>query len=663
MLRALAFVLLLAASATAQEKQLEIRGDSGWQDTGVTVKAGELWFFEASGEIKYSDSQQAASPEGLNRGWMDIIRTYPLNSAGRGALIGRVGDNAAAYPFLIGGRRESRMQIDGRLYVGINQPSNMKASGAFKLTMRKIGDAASAAAEFKGSVPPITEEILAQIPRRVVDPDGTEGDRVNFLILGGEDQVKKALLDMGWVVVDRSVKETILRGALGTFSKQAYLTIPMSELRMFGRGQDYGFAHSDPVSTVAERHHFRIWKAPFTVDGWTLWVGAGTHDVGFDKDQRNGKITHKIDPDTDKEREFIGESLRNSGQVVKSDYVTPKDTVTKAKTAHGQEYFSDGRILVLYMKPDETQQSHVFGDYFCSVLSQRSPDGGEWGDCGKWIENPGKTDMKLEPMPASHRVVVVPGIFSSCASDRPAYDLGRKVLAETYGLKSDLINVPNDSSEANAKMIAEWLRKETAADPRPIILVGYSKGTPDIQVMLANESSLRSKIAAFISVAGASGGSPIADSLPAQIDKYAQQAKFGKCEGDLSTGMKSLKQDVRKRFLSAHPHPYVKTYSLVAITSAETASKMAVGSYKMLAAWDRQNDGQLIKLDAIVPESIYLGAAKTDHLTVALPFENQGAPPAFPRAALYEAMLRFVFDDLGIKGGTAKPPSGWGDPK
>lgn len=664
-LAALLALHLFAPAVLPQEKQLEVPGDATWIDTGLDVKAGDLWLFEASGELKYSDSQQPATPEGLSRGWRDLLRTYPLNSAGRGALIGRIGDNSASYPFLIGARRESRAQVAGRLFVGINNFSGAKGEGAFKLTISKMGAAASASAEFTGSVPPITEEILARIPRRVVDPDGTEGDRVNFLVLGGEDQLKKALLDMGWVVVDRTIKDTILRGALSTLSKQAYLTIPMSELRVFGRGQDYGFAHSDPIKTVAARHHFRVWKAPFAVDGWTLWVGAGTHDVGFDKDQRTGGITHKIDPDTDKEREFIGESLRNSGQVVKSDYVVPKDTITRAKTAHGQEFFSDGRILVLYMRPDESNQAPAFGDYFCSVLSQKNPDTGEWEDCGKWIEKPGKKDLALRPLPASHRVVVVPGIFSSCAADRPAFDLGRKALQETYSIQTDLINVPNDSSESNAKLIAEWLRKETALDSRPIILIGYSKGTPDIQTMLAAEPELRSRITAFISVAGASGGSPIADSLPSILDKYAQQAKFGKCEGDLSKGMKSLRQDVRKRFLSSHPHPYVKTYSLVAIVNEENASKTSLQSYRMLSAWDRQNDGQLLKLDAIVPESTYLGAARTDHLTVALPFESQGAKPAYPRAALLEAMLRFVFDDLRIKPGNtpAAKPSGWGDPK
>jgi type II secretory pathway component PulF len=87
----------------------------------------------------------------------------------------------------------------------------------------------------------------------------------------------------------------------------------MSELYLFERPQDYGWAHADPLMVVAARHHFRIWRAPFKVGGRTVWAGAGTHDVGFDKDQRNGKITHKIDPNTDGERDYIGKSLEDMG--------------------------------------------------------------------------------------------------------------------------------------------------------------------------------------------------------------------------------------------------------------------------------------------------------------------------------------------------------------
>ena len=189
---------------------------------------------------------------------------------------------AAARPFLIGERRESRAQIAGRLFVGLNNSGSVSGEGSFKVKITIAGGADDAAKEPSlARCPTIGEKEFEQIPRRVVDKDGNEGDRVNFLIVGTEEQVKQALINVGWVVVDRSVKDTILRGAMGTFSKQAYLTMPMSELMVFGRAQDYGFAMSDPIKTVMARHHFRIWKAPFDVGGLTLWVGAGTHDVGF----------------------------------------------------------------------------------------------------------------------------------------------------------------------------------------------------------------------------------------------------------------------------------------------------------------------------------------------------------------------------------------------
>ncbi len=44
---------------------------------------------------------------------------------------------------------------------------------------------------------------------------------------------------------------------------------------------------AEPIAMVASRNHFRIWKAPFTWKGQEVWVGAGTHDIGFAKDKRN----------------------------------------------------------------------------------------------------------------------------------------------------------------------------------------------------------------------------------------------------------------------------------------------------------------------------------------------------------------------------------------
>src|SRR5262249_43007895 len=128
---------------------------------------------------------------------------------------------------------------------------------------------------------------------------------------------------------------------------EAYLTLPMSQLYLFGRPQDFGWAHAEPIRVAAARHHLRVWKAPMAVAGATLWAGAATHDIGFERDQRNNGITHKIDPDIDLERTFVEQTLTRTGIVAAFTYVTPADALTEARTATGGTFHSDGRVLVL----------------------------------------------------------------------------------------------------------------------------------------------------------------------------------------------------------------------------------------------------------------------------------------------------------------------------
>ncbi len=670
-------LIWVAAAIPAQERwEVTIEGRERWKDTGITVDAGDLIRFEATGTLKFSGERNENGPEGLRRGWRDLIAALPLNDHGRGALIGRVGDSDAARPFLIGEKRESRMIVGGKLWLGTNQNRGSSAQGSYRVVIERLTRGKPELQTYTGPIPVISAANWNEIPYRVVDPDGTEGDLVNFIIFGRGDQIKNALLQMGWVIVDRTIKDTILRGGLGTLSRQAYLTIPMSPLMVFGRVQDYGWAQSDPVMTVAERHHFRLWKAPFTDSlGGEVWVGAGTHDVGFDRDQRNGKITHRIDPNVDGERDYIGESLKLSGQVVKLEYHTREKKITEAKTAHGQEIFSDGRLLLIYMKPDETDVSSEFSDVFCTVLARNNPDGGKWGPCENYLQRPGKDNARLPDLKTNYRLLVIPGIMNTCIADIPAYAQARTELEKKYGFTSQILSVPNDASEDNAKLIAEHILKEMRGeDRRPFIVLGYSKGTPDLQVMLATEPEARRHVAAFINVAGASGGSPIADSIPGMVEKYGGHTSRATCKGDMTQGMNSLRREVRQRFLSTYPHPFVPTYSLPAILTEEKLKEGgALSTNAILTTHDRYHDGQVLKSDATIPESKYLGSALGDHLGVALAFDTaKGGPQEFPRAALLEAALRFVMNDLENSGqapaqapaaaqpATASPGPGWG---
>jgi LssY C-terminus len=193
-------------------------------------------------------------------------------------------------------------------------------------------------------------EKINSLPRRVNDQFQNQGDMVNFIILGNLQKVQDALTAADWHAADRDVKESVLKAALETYQKKAYLAMPMSELYLFGRVQDFGYEQAEPYAVVASRHHFRIWKAPFQWNGQDVWVGAGTHDIGFEKDQRNGKVTHKIDPAVDGERDNIGATLQKTDKIKTLTYYLPPNPIQDARNATGGGYHSDGRILVVQLQ-------------------------------------------------------------------------------------------------------------------------------------------------------------------------------------------------------------------------------------------------------------------------------------------------------------------------
>ena len=191
---------------------------------------------------------------------------------------------------------------------------------------------------------------IDSLPRRVNDQFQHQGDMVNFVIVGSLQKVQDTLTAADWHLADRDLNESLVKAALETYQKKAYLGMPMSELYLFGRVQDYGYEQAEPYAVVASRHHFRIWKAPFQWNGQDVWAGAGTHDIGFEKDQRNGNVTHKIDPAVDGERDNIGATLQKSGKVKALNYYLPPSPVQDARNATGGGYHSDGRILVITLK-------------------------------------------------------------------------------------------------------------------------------------------------------------------------------------------------------------------------------------------------------------------------------------------------------------------------
>jgi hypothetical protein len=355
----------LAKVARSKSFEIDVAGTKEWVDTNIDVHGGAKLRFTATGKITYPPDQSYTGrsrtlgtfgPDGQARGYADLIHQYPVKDAGHGALIGRIGSDSYAQAFLVGASNEYDVRVAGRLLLGINQSMSeaSTADGSFHARIEVLdegsADASNAGGPVETRVPGITPDLLSKIPRCISDLAGNPGDMVNVLIVGTQDQIVQAFTTAEWVQVDKSVGNTALNAVMESLEKKEYLTMPMSTLFLFNRPQDYGFAHGEPVRVAMSRNHLRGWKSPYEVDRRPVWCVAATHDIGFERDQRNNGVTHKIDPAIDGEREYVNGTLSGTGLVIQRDHVTPADPLTTAKTATGGEFHSDGRILVLVLK-------------------------------------------------------------------------------------------------------------------------------------------------------------------------------------------------------------------------------------------------------------------------------------------------------------------------
>ncbi len=200
--------------------------------------------------------------------------------------------------------------------------------------------------------------MMDYLPPRVFNGEGRQGDMLNLVFVGQKEELQKAFERAGWVKTDK-FKPIFVWHLLWHGTGDARL--PMARLYLFGRVQDYSYALPDPGAAVSRRHHIRVWKTDYTIDGAPVWAASATHDIAIEIAKRGHLLGHRIDPAVDAERDFVGVALTNTSLVSRQEYLYSPDPVRQALTASGESYNSDGRVLLLDLHPVSPDKITVAG--------------------------------------------------------------------------------------------------------------------------------------------------------------------------------------------------------------------------------------------------------------------------------------------------------------
>lgn len=114
-----------------RERVVSVSATSPWSNTGVSVRAGQTVFFEASGQVRWGRNRRDG-PQGENNSPFNPARPIPNRPAA--ALIGSVGEGNDI--FFIGAERGPiRVRSGGPLLLGINDEGLQDNSGSFRVTI------------------------------------------------------------------------------------------------------------------------------------------------------------------------------------------------------------------------------------------------------------------------------------------------------------------------------------------------------------------------------------------------------------------------------------------------------------------------------------------------------------------------------------------------
>jgi hypothetical protein len=183
--------------------------------------------------------------------------------------------------------------------------------------------------------------------------EGILGDPINIAIIGSLTELRSIMHKAGWVEAeDLNLKSTFKAIKAGVF-RQSYKNAPVSSLFLFNNKQSLAF-QKEVGGNTSKRHHVRFWVTP---QDWMLpggfkcdLVGAATYDKSVGFSLFTLQITHKIEADTDIERDYVVDSIINTDKDSNVEVIKNFSTGYHAKNGGGDAITTDGDLPFIKFK-------------------------------------------------------------------------------------------------------------------------------------------------------------------------------------------------------------------------------------------------------------------------------------------------------------------------
>jgi len=192
----------------------------------------------------------------------------------------------------------------------------------------------------------LNQAFVDSLPKTSLDIRGRSTEPLNFIFLGSRQQIKHAFHQAGWQEAVPITAGNWAHAFWAGLRDKSYSTAPFTPYYISTTPQDLSYQQETPRHSIHERHHLRIWQTNFELhNGTKIWLGMASFDTSLQLLNGLKFPYHHIDPDLDREREYIIKQLLGQGGHEKSRF--DLYIAKKGFNDHRAPFYTDGQMVVI----------------------------------------------------------------------------------------------------------------------------------------------------------------------------------------------------------------------------------------------------------------------------------------------------------------------------